>query len=79
MKDKEGRPQKFDQELAQTIFSTIDVNGDGLVTLDEYLGAYVDIVERLNDSLSDMCKKLIEHKRQRDENLEKLDIARVST
>jgi hypothetical protein len=54
------------------------VNGDGAVTLDEYLGAYVDIVEKLNDGLSDICKKLIEHKRQRDENLEKLDLARVT-
>ena len=50
---------------------------DGRVTLDEFGGRYLDTRERLTERLNETCKKIIEHKRQRDEMFEKLQEVKV--
>lgn len=50
----------------------IDADNDGKVTLDEFVIKYIDTREKLTERLNEACKKIIDHKRQRDEMFEKL-------
>ena len=64
----------------------IDNNHDGRVTLyihfhyfinclfrDEFVMKYLETRQRLTDRLNEVCKKITEHKRQRDEMAQKLN------
>jgi uncharacterized coiled-coil DUF342 family protein len=55
----------------------LDVDKDNRVTLDEFVGRYLDTREKLNEKLNETCKKIIDHKRQRDEMFEKLQQVKV--
>ena len=63
---------QFDASLCQEIFDMIDADNDGKVTLDEFVIKYIDTREKLTERLNEACKKIIDHKRQRDEMFEKL-------
>lgn len=65
--------------LCQEIFDMIDADHDGRVTLDEFVIKYLDTRERLLEKLNDTCKKIIDHKKQRDEMYEKLQQVAVIT
>ena len=50
----------------------IDSNNDGRVTLDEFNRKYIETRQRLQERLNETYKKIVDHKRQRDEMFQKL-------
>ena len=50
----------------------IDSNNDGRVTLDEFTRKYVETRQRLQERLNETYKKIVDHKRQRDDMFNKL-------
>ena len=50
----------------------LDLDQDGRVTLEEFVARYLDTRERLLEKLNETCKRIIDHKKQRDEMYEKL-------
>jgi uncharacterized coiled-coil DUF342 family protein len=63
---------EFDESLCQEIFDMIDTDKDNKVTLEEFVAKYLETREKLTEKLNETCKKIIDHKRQRDEMFEKL-------
>ena len=57
----------FNAGIVEEIFSMIDNNNDGRVTLDEFTKKYVEIRSRLMERLNEIYKRIVDHKRQRDE------------
>jgi Ca2+-binding EF-hand superfamily protein len=57
----------FNPGVVEDIFSMIDSNNDGRVTLDEFTKKYVEIRSRLRERLTETYKRIVDHKRQRDE------------
>ncbi len=62
----------FDPLVVEEIFNMIDSNNDGRVTLDEFTRKYVETRQRLQERLNETYKKIVDHKRQRDEMFQKL-------
>jgi len=62
----------FDRGVTEEIFGMIDINGDGVVTLDEFVTKYLETQYRLQDKLNEVYQKIASHKRQRDEMEEQL-------
>jgi uncharacterized coiled-coil DUF342 family protein len=58
--------------VVEEIFNMIDNNNDGRVTLDEFNRKYVETRQRLQERLNETYKKIVDHKRQRDEMFQKL-------
>jgi uncharacterized coiled-coil DUF342 family protein len=59
------------------MFDMLDIDQDGRVTLDEFVDKYIETREKLTDKLNETCKRIIDHKRQRDEMFEKLQQVKV--
>jgi hypothetical protein len=51
----------------------IDINMDGRVTLDEFVTKYLETGNRLKERINEVYKKIIDHRRQRDDMKMKLD------
>ena len=58
--------------VVEEIFNMIDSNNDGRVTLDEFTRKYADTRQRLQERLNETYKKIVDHKRQRDDMFQKL-------
>lgn len=61
-------------ELAQRIFDDLDQNDDGTVTIDEFVQKYLEKQVYLREKIDQVCKRIVDHKRQYDamvENREK--------
>lgn len=51
---KSGKGQ-FDPEVVGDLFRMIDVNGDGHVTLDEFVSKYLETRQKLLERQTEMC------------------------
>ena len=55
----------------------IDIDQDNRVTLEEFVIKYLDTREKLTERLNETCKKILDHKKQRDEMFDKLQQVKV--
>lgn len=68
---------EFDREIVDQLFKRLDQDMDGKITIEEFIGTYLDAEENLRHKISESIKIMSDHTRQRDEIKNKIREAKV--